>query len=173
MILLFSCRVITTKNVASKTSLIKLTTIAQLRAQIFLLLWLTSLVYFVYYNCQLSSIFAQFLLSVLNRFVCFDALFVIFRGILIAKEMEEEIIEEDIDGCIHSIHVRNFFCHENLEINLNRNVNFIVGRNGSGKSAILTALVVGLGGRASATNRGSNLHCEYCKENKHIIVIFA
>lgn len=87
--------------------------------------------------------------------------------------MEEEIIEEDIDGCIHSIHVRNFFCHENLEVNLNRNVNFIVGRNGSGKSAILTALVVGLGGRASATNRGSNLHCEYCKENKHIIVIFA
>ncbi|KAL0851564.1 hypothetical protein ABMA28_007351 [Loxostege sticticalis] len=72
--------------------------------------------------------------------------------------MEEEIIEEDIDGCIHSIHVRNFFCHENLEVNLNRNVNFIVGRNGSGKSAILTALVVGLGGRASATNRGSNLH---------------
>lgn len=68
--------------------------------------------------------------------------------------------EEDIDGSIHSIHVRNFFCHENLEVNFNRNVNFIVGRNGSGKSAILTALVVGLGGRASATNRGSNLHCE-------------
>ncbi|RVE47797.1 hypothetical protein evm_007552 [Chilo suppressalis] len=72
--------------------------------------------------------------------------------------MEEEFIEEEIDGSIHSIHVRNFFCHENLEINLNRNVNFIVGRNGSGKSAILTALVVGLGGRASATNRGNNLH---------------
>ncbi|XP_060805756.1 structural maintenance of chromosomes protein 6 [Amyelois transitella] len=71
---------------------------------------------------------------------------------------EEEIIEEDKDGSIHSIHVRNFFCHDNLEINLNRNVNFIIGRNGSGKSAILTALVVGLGGRASATNRGNNLH---------------
>ncbi|XP_068626788.1 structural maintenance of chromosomes protein 6 isoform X1 [Battus philenor] len=65
---------------------------------------------------------------------------------------------EEIDGSIHSIHVRNFFCHDNLEVNLNKNVNFIVGRNGSGKSAILTALVVGLGGRASATNRGSNLH---------------
>ncbi|XP_013177339.1 PREDICTED: structural maintenance of chromosomes protein 6-like [Papilio xuthus] len=71
--------------------------------------------------------------------------------------MDEEAAD-DIDGSIHSIHVRNFFCHENLEINLNRNVNFIVGRNGSGKSAILTALVVGLGGRASATNRGNNLH---------------
>lgn len=75
--------------------------------------------------------------------------------------MEEELIEDDIDGSIHSIHVRNFFCHDNLEVNLNRNVNFIVGRNGSGKSAILTALVVGLGGRASATNRGSNLHCKF------------
>ncbi|CAH1639443.1 unnamed protein product [Spodoptera littoralis] len=63
----------------------------------------------------------------------------------------------DTDGSIVSIHVRNFFCHDNLEVNLNKNVNFIVGRNGSGKSAILTALVVGLGGRASDTNRGSNL----------------
>ncbi|XP_075992354.1 structural maintenance of chromosomes 6 [Anticarsia gemmatalis] len=72
--------------------------------------------------------------------------------------MESDNFEEDIDGSIVSVHVRNFFCHDNLEVNLNRNVNFIVGRNGSGKSAILTALVVGLGGRASATNRGNNLH---------------
>lgn len=75
-------------------------------------------------------------------------------------EIDEENVEEDIDGCILSIHVRNFFCHENLEVTFNRNVNFIVGRNGSGKSAVLTALVVGLGGRASATNRGSSITCE-------------
>ncbi|XP_026731893.1 structural maintenance of chromosomes protein 6 [Trichoplusia ni] len=72
--------------------------------------------------------------------------------------MASDIFEEDTDGSIVSIHVRNFFCHDNLKVNLNRNVNFIVGRNGSGKSAVLTALVVGLGGRASDTNRGSNLH---------------
>ncbi|KAJ0182787.1 hypothetical protein K1T71_002156 [Dendrolimus kikuchii] len=72
--------------------------------------------------------------------------------------MDLDDTDDDIDGSIRSIHVKNFFCHENLEINLNRNVNFIVGRNGSGKSAILTALVVGLGSRASVTNRGSNLH---------------
>lgn len=76
-------------------------------------------------------------------------------------EIDEVNIEEDIDGCIHSIHVRNFFCHDNLEVTLNRNVNFIVGRNGSGKSAVLTALVVGLGGRASTTNRGTSLSCKY------------
>ncbi|XP_045511314.1 structural maintenance of chromosomes protein 6 [Colias croceus] len=72
--------------------------------------------------------------------------------------MEVDDAYEEIDGSIHSVHVRNFFCHDNLEISFNRNVNFIVGRNGSGKSAILTALIVGLGGRAAATNRGSNLH---------------
>lgn len=68
-----------------------------------------------------------------------------------------EIGQEDIDGSIHTLRVRNFFCHDNLEIKFNPNVNIIVGLNGSGKSAILTALVVGLGGRASATNRGSAL----------------
>nr|CAI5838630.1 unnamed protein product [Callosobruchus analis] len=33
----------------------------------------------------------------------------------------------------------------------------MVGKNGSGKSAILTALVLGLGGKATLTNRGSNV----------------
>lgn len=53
--------------------------------------------------------------------------------------------------------MRNFMCHDALEVDLNPNVNFIVGRNGSGKSAILTALIVGLGGKTKLTNRGSSL----------------
>ena len=36
-------------------------------------------------------------------------------------------------------------------------VNFIVGLNGSGKSSVLTAIMVGLGGRAAVTSRGSSL----------------
>lgn len=71
--------------------------------------------------------------------------------------MEVDPIEDEIDGLIISVHVKNFFCHENLVVTFNPNINFIVGRNGSGKSAILTALVVGLGARASTTNRGLNL----------------
>lgn len=60
-------------------------------------------------------------------------------------------------GRILKIYLKNFMCHSALEINLNSNTNFIVGRNGSGKSAILTALIVGLGGRARTTNRGSSM----------------
>ncbi|XP_063764791.1 structural maintenance of chromosomes protein 6 isoform X2 [Eleginops maclovinus] len=46
-------------------------------------------------------------------------------------------------------------CHHLLgPFQFGPNVNFIVGNNGSGKSAILTALIVGLGGKATATNRG-------------------
>lgn len=51
-------------------------------------------------------------------------------------------------------------CHEALEIPLNKNVNFIVGRNGSGKSAILAALTVGLGARANVTSRGTSVKGE-------------
>lgn len=49
-------------------------------------------------------------------------------------------------------------CHDNFAINnISDSVNFIVGRNGSGKSAIITALVVGLGGKANSTNRGNSV----------------
>lgn len=48
-------------------------------------------------------------------------------------------------------------CHSSLEIDFNDNVNYVIGRNGSGKSAILTALIVGLGGKANTTNRGSSM----------------
>lgn len=48
-------------------------------------------------------------------------------------------------------------CHSSLEIDFNSNVNYVIGRNGSGKSAILTALIVGLGGKANATNRGTSM----------------
>lgn len=48
-------------------------------------------------------------------------------------------------------------CHSLLEVVFEKNVTVVTGRNGSGKSAILTALVVGLGGKAAATNRGNSI----------------
>ncbi|CAC5418017.1 SMC6 [Mytilus coruscus] len=62
--------------------------------------------------------------------------------------------EADI-GIIERISMKNFMCHSRLDVQLGPHVNFIVGRNGSGKSAIVTALVVGLGGKASVTSRGT------------------
>ncbi|XP_071335380.1 structural maintenance of chromosomes protein 6 [Trachinotus anak] len=61
-------------------------------------------------------------------------------------------------GIVESITLKNFMCHSLLgPFTFGSNVNFVVGNNGSGKSAILTALIVALGGNAQATNRGSSL----------------
>ncbi|KAH6568645.1 hypothetical protein BASA60_008601 [Batrachochytrium salamandrivorans] len=60
-------------------------------------------------------------------------------------------------GTIERVELVNFMCHSYLQVSLGSKINFIVGHNGSGKSAILTALTVCLGGKAVFTNRGNNL----------------
>ncbi|XP_049674556.1 structural maintenance of chromosomes protein 6 [Accipiter gentilis] len=61
-------------------------------------------------------------------------------------------------GIIESIQLKNFMCHSMLgPFQFGSNLNFVVGSNGSGKSSVLTALIVGLGGKATATNRCSSL----------------
>ena len=53
--------------------------------------------------------------------------------------------------------MKNFMCHDAMMVEFNEKINFIVGANGSGKSAILTALTVGLGARARDTDRGPSI----------------
>jgi chromosome segregation ATPase len=60
-------------------------------------------------------------------------------------------------GIIEEIQCINFMCHEHLTVTLGPLINFIIGHNGSGKSAVLTALQICLGGKATATNRAQNL----------------
>ncbi|XP_071724067.1 LOW QUALITY PROTEIN: structural maintenance of chromosomes protein 6B-like [Rutidosis leptorrhynchoides] len=60
-------------------------------------------------------------------------------------------------GTIIKIRLENFMCHSNQEVVLGENVNFVTGQNGSGKSAILTALCVAFGCRAARTQRASTL----------------
>ena len=60
-------------------------------------------------------------------------------------------------GIIQEVYVENFMCHRKLSVKLCRNVNFINGQNGSGKSAILAAIQVCLGAGARRTHRARNL----------------
>lgn len=61
-------------------------------------------------------------------------------------------------------------CHESLHVDLGPHLNFIVGENGSGKSAILTAITICLGGKASSTNRGGSLKA-FIKEGQHEAIL--
>jgi len=60
-------------------------------------------------------------------------------------------------GVIDRIYAENFMCHQKMSIDLNRQVNFIHGQNGSGKSAILHAIQICLGAGARRTHRARNL----------------
>ncbi|KAM1231846.1 hypothetical protein ACFX13_042478 [Malus domestica] len=60
-------------------------------------------------------------------------------------------------GIVQRVRLENFMCHSSLQIELGDWVNFITGQNGSGKSAILTALCVAFGSRAKGTQRASTL----------------
>ena len=61
------------------------------------------------------------------------------------------------NGIIEKVTCVNFMCHTRLECELGPLLNFIVGENGSGKSAVLTAITLCLGAKASSTNRGGSL----------------
>lgn len=77
---------------------------------------------------------------------------------LLSNQMQSggEVVSDA--GIVESITLKNFMCHSLLgPFDFGSNVNFIVGNNGSGKSAVLTALIVSLGGNAQATNRGLSL----------------
>ena len=71
------------------------------------------------------------------------------------RGLRDNIASEE--GVIEEVFCRNFMCHAKLRIKLGPLINFIIGHNGSGKSAVLTALQMCLGGKAQATNRGASL----------------
>lgn len=77
---------------------------------------------------------------------------------------DDEVLEDEDGtpcdyevGQIAMVEVENFMNHRKFSMPFCRNVNFITGRNGSGKSAIATALMLCLGSRAAATGRSTNL----------------
>lgn len=86
-------------------------------------------------------------------------------------------VEEDSNipadhGILERVECYNFMCHDHFQVELGPLINFIVGKNGSGKSAILTGITLCLGGKASATNRGQSLKnfIKEGRENASIVV---
>ncbi|TFY72836.1 hypothetical protein EVG20_g177 [Dentipellis fragilis] len=85
------------------------------------------------------------------------------------EQENEEIIREAIRaksklqggvakfGIIEAIEMHQFMCHKYLTFKMGPQINFIIGHNGSGKSAVLSAITVALGGKATSTGRGSGL----------------
>lgn len=71
------------------------------------------------------------------------------------------------NAIIESITMVNFMNHEKCHLELGPLINFIVGENGSGKSAALTALIICLGTKAAATNRGASLK-SFIKEGREM-----
>ncbi|RDX68774.1 Structural maintenance of chromosomes protein 6A, partial [Mucuna pruriens] len=66
-------------------------------------------------------------------------------------------LQQSTAGIIKRLRLENFMCHSKHETDFGSHVNFITGQNGSGKSAILTALCVAFGCRAKGTQRASTL----------------
>ena len=62
-----------------------------------------------------------------------------------------------VAGVILKMNLENFMCHSSLTIKPNKNLNFLVGTNGSGKSSILHGLVLGLLSDAKQTKRYARL----------------
>ncbi|KAH9469428.1 hypothetical protein MJO29_003615 [Puccinia striiformis f. sp. tritici] len=60
-------------------------------------------------------------------------------------------------GSISKVILVQFMCHRYQVVELGPQINFVIGHNGSGKSAVLTAITLVLGAKANATNRGSSL----------------
>ncbi|MEW5299644.1 MAG: hypothetical protein WDW36_002638 [Sanguina aurantia] len=61
-------------------------------------------------------------------------------------------------GHLIDITLHNFMCHENFVIPLGNHITFIVGENGSGKSAVMQGLQFCLGSSARGTGRASKMN---------------
>lgn len=64
---------------------------------------------------------------------------------------------EPYAGVIKSLTLTNFMCHSNFTHDFHSNLNFITGQNGSGKSALLSGILIALGGKATVTSRTTSV----------------
>ncbi|XP_076261000.1 structural maintenance of chromosomes 5 [Rhynchophorus ferrugineus] len=67
-------------------------------------------------------------------------------------------------GYIRKIEVRNFVTYGDVQMLPGPNLNMIVGPNGTGKSTIVAAIILGLGGKVKTIGRGTKVS-EYVKRD--------
>lgn len=94
-------------------------------------------------------------------------LVIFFLNWLHSNKFQGALDVKPSSGIIEKVELFNFMCHEHFVKEWNSNLNFITGENGSGKSAILSGIVVGLGARANITSRTKSVTGSW-----HYICIF-
>ncbi|KAG8689608.1 Structural maintenance of chromosomes protein 6 [Ceratobasidium sp. 423] len=70
-------------------------------------------------------------------------------------------------GIIEKIELVNFMCHSRTTVSFGPQINFVIGHNGSGKSAVLSGIAIALGGRSASTGRGTGLK-SFIKEGEGV-----
>ncbi|KAJ1627917.1 P-loop containing nucleoside triphosphate hydrolase protein [Pavlovales sp. CCMP2436] len=73
-------------------------------------------------------------------------------------------------GTIMKIELLNFMNHAHLTVDLKPGVNFVFGKNGSGKSALLAGCMVALGSTAGAVKAGTKLS-NYIQSGKNVATV--
>src|SRR5688572_19062423 len=73
-------------------------------------------------------------------------------------------------GLIAKISLTNFMCHDRWEVEFTKDIIFIGGSNGAGKSAILSAITLCLGGTAKDTNRGTSIN-KFVQDGKREAIV--
>ncbi|XP_056638861.1 structural maintenance of chromosomes protein 5 isoform X1 [Diorhabda sublineata] len=73
-------------------------------------------------------------------------------------------------GSIRKIEVRNFVTYSHVELYPGPKLNMIIGPNGTGKSTMVAAIILGLGGNPKVVGRGHKIS-EYVKHNCEVAVI--
>ncbi|CAG9801367.1 unnamed protein product [Chironomus riparius] len=68
-------------------------------------------------------------------------------------------------GKIKSVAVRNFITYDELKFNPGSHLNIIIGPNGTGKSSIVAAIILGCGGKPSIMSRAKDVS-DYVKNGK-------
>ena len=56
-------------------------------------------------------------------------------------------------GSIHSVTLKNFMVYNHIVFKPSPGLNLVIGSNGSGKSSILIAIIIGLGGQLEDIGR--------------------